>query len=511
MRMPQITAKLRAQMPERRDAEAGGECAQPRARRVPRPLAALLAVALVMTVAWTIVTPALQGPDENSHFGYVQAFAETGHLPGDSARPMFSSEQLLAASASNADQAAAQSKTTMEWSARAYHQWQASNDALPARARKDGGGPNPASGNPPLYYVVESLAYRVGSGGDFFTRLELARLASALWILVTVTGVWLLAGEVFARDRLLQFTAAGAAALAPMVQFVSSTVTPDAMLYGLWSLALWLGVRILRRGLTPRDAASFLGVIGLACCVKATSYGLLPPALFVLVVSGVRVVRSRGGVAAPLAAGGGALAATLGTWLIVARVLHRSAASQVSAAGGIEGGLNVRQLLSYVWQFYLPRLPFMTDFPSIAPTIPVYDVWLKGAWAAFGWLEVTFPDPVYRLLAAVTLAVAIAAGAATWRDRRRVDLVTMAFLVLVAVVLVGGLHWTEYHQLLAGASNFNQGRYLLPLIGIAGLVVAQATRVLPSGQRLVAAAGLLGGLLVLDLFSLGLTLERFYA
>jgi hypothetical protein len=40
--------------------------------RPPAPLGALLLVAALLGVAWTVVTPAFQAPDENAHFGYVQ-------------------------------------------------------------------------------------------------------------------------------------------------------------------------------------------------------------------------------------------------------------------------------------------------------------------------------------------------------------------------------------------------------------------------------------------------------
>ncbi len=52
-----------------------------RARAIPRPLAALLVVATIQVVAWMIVLPPFQGPDEDAHFAYVQHLAETGQRP----------------------------------------------------------------------------------------------------------------------------------------------------------------------------------------------------------------------------------------------------------------------------------------------------------------------------------------------------------------------------------------------------------------------------------------------
>ena len=60
----------------------------------------------MLAIAWALVTPAFQAPDEQSHFGYVQSLVEGPGLPGQAGRPLFSSEQRLAAAQSNADQAA---------------------------------------------------------------------------------------------------------------------------------------------------------------------------------------------------------------------------------------------------------------------------------------------------------------------------------------------------------------------------------------------------------------------
>ena len=479
--------------------------------RPPAPLAALLALTALLGTAWALVTPVFQAPDENSHFAYVQTLAETFELPGDPKLPKASTEQDVAASVSNADQAAAQLPVRMEWSAAAYDRWRARAAGFPRSARIDGGGANPAASNPPLYYLGEGAAYRLAEGGDLFTRVLVLRLASVLWLLGTVVGVWLLVGELLGRDRLLQLAAAGTAGLLPMVAFVSATINPDAMLYACWSFALWLGVLVLRRGLTPARAAALFAVVGLACVVKATSYALVPGAALVL-AEGLRRAgdadrraRLRAGAAA--AAG---LVGTLGVWFVLALLLDRAAAAQVSDAAG-HAQTNVREFVSYVWQFYLPRLPFMTRSVLPGDGLPAYTVWFKTGWGAFGWLEVRFPAMLYRVLAAITVGVALVALAGLWRARHRVDRAVVLFFAVVGVALLVGLHWTEYRLLRGGAGPFNVGRYLFPLVGLAGLGVAQTLRTLRPALRPAGAAVALSGLLVLNLYSLALMVERFYA
>jgi hypothetical protein len=191
-------------------------------------------------------------------------------------------------------------------------------------------------------------------------------------------------------------------------------------------------------------------------------------------------------------------------------VLDREASAQLTTATSTSG-LNVRELLSYLWQFYLPRLPFQTDYPTIAQAIPVYDIWLKMGWAAFGWTEVTFPGPVYVVLATATALVGVAAAVGLWRDRFSIDRGVAALFLLAAVVLLAGLHWTEFRQLEGGSGNFNQGRYLFPLLGLGGLATAQAIRLLAPARRGLAVAGVVGGLFLLQVASLALMMARFYA
>ncbi len=58
--------------------------------------------------------------------------------------------------------------------------------------------------------------------------------------------------------------------------------------------------------------------------------------------------------------------AIVGGWVVLARALARPASEQLTNVA-TASGLNSRELGSYLWQFYLPRLPFMQDFFSVVP------------------------------------------------------------------------------------------------------------------------------------------------
>ena len=97
------------------------------------------------------------------------------------------------------------------------------------------------------------------------------------------------------------------------------------------------------------------------------------------------------------------------------------------------------------------------------------------------------------------------------RARRGLDLRVLAFLALACLALLGGLHWTDYHQVEAGSNGFMQGRYAFPVIGVIALALAGAVSLLPQRWRPPATGAAIAGLLVFHLFSIGLVLERFYA
>ena len=499
------TPRTRPLPAERRNGGGGGR------RRPPAALVALMAVSLLLAVTWAAVLPAFQAPDEQSHFNYVQTIGTRFALPGDPERPFFSTQVEQAIAAVNSDQVAAQRPVKPEWDERVEDAWAATEEQAP---RDDAGGPGPGSSYPPTAYAWMAIGYVAASSGTLFDELLGARLVSALWLPITVLGTWLLAGEVFRRRRLLQAAAAAVPALAPMVAFVTASVSPDGMLYAVWTLALWLGVRCVRRGVPLGSAAAFFALVGLACTIKTVSYALLPPAVLVAVLG--LVARRPLGAGSMLRLGAAALvplALTLGAWFLGASLGDRTAAAGVAetAAPPSTSGSSLREFLSYLWQYYLPRTPIQTDYRIPPGGYPLLQVWITQGWAAFGWLEVKFTPWVYRILALLTVGVGAAAAAALFRARRRLDLRVAGFLALAFVGLLAGLHWTDYHQLEGGLRGFMQARYLFPAIGILGLALAGAISLVRTRWRGAVTGAAVAGLLVFHLFSLGLVLGRFYA
>jgi hypothetical protein len=172
----------------------------------------------------------------------------------------------------------------------------------------------------------------------------------------------------------------------------------------------------------------------------------------------------------------------------------------------------MREFGSYLLNFYLPFHPgFLREFEGLR-RFPLYSIWLKTSWGAFGWLETRYPEPVYPLFAVATVATFGGAALAIRRGAARVPWRVVALFALMLAVLLAGLHWLEYRELVTLRYGIRlQGRYLLPLMPIAGAAVAAALTLLAERRRPVAAGAVVGTMAALQVTALALVAGRFYA
>jgi 4-amino-4-deoxy-L-arabinose transferase-like glycosyltransferase len=480
-----------------------------RRRGPPRSLAILMVATALLGVTWALVVPAWQSPDEPQHFAYAQSLATRFALPGDKHRRSFSSAQGFADAVVGASRGAFYPDAVPpDWSASDYARYRAALAGNPSAS--DGGGPNSAAANPPLYYLYASIAYWVSGGGsDALDQLYAMRIWDVALLLITVAAAWLLSGEVLGPRRDAQLVCAAVAGLVPAETFVSTSVNPDSLMVALWALALWLGARVITRAGRRSDSVALGLVTAAAVLTKATSYALVPAALLALLL-GWRLQPSaeRQTITSQFAVPLAALAAPILGWLALAAALGRSAVNTIQTGPGAHS-FNIRQFLSYLWQFYLPRLPFMTRFRETSQ-LPLYDLWIREGWGVFGWRDLAMPDWIYKVCALVSAAVAVGGAVIVARFRDRLRLALLAFFALALIALLVGLHVTDYRAIIAGQSAVIQGRYLLPVLPLFGLAVGLIVTRIPAAWRTATAGGILAVLLVLQVVALSSVATGYY-
>lgn len=460
-----------------RDRLAAVSRPRPGWRRPPAPLAALLGIVAIVGLCWALAVPPWQSPDEFAHYAYVESLATSLRLPGNPNRGIYSLDQTIAIRESDAANVAFQPQVVPpSWSRADYNAYLQSKDVRTHAMRADGGGPSSASGNPPAYYLFGALGYLLDPGGTAYGRLYAIRLEGVVLLLLTTLGGWLLGGETFARRPLLQLLVAAMTALLPMTTFMSTNVNPDALTITEWTFALWLAARIVTRRASPRDVAAACALVAVAILTKDTSFALLAPELVAIVVGLVRLPAPARFRALPSVAASTLLTAVpVGIWLILSPSIGGTAIAHVATGGR---SFNVRQFLSYVWQFYLPRLPFMRPF-RLVPGIPAVTVWVNEGTGSFGWLSVPLPAWITKLAEVLVVLLSAVTLGLLSRLRGLRSLGLLAVYAAALVCLLGLLHITEYRQWLGGGGAFLQGRYILPLVSLLALAVGLLVSRLP--------------------------------
>jgi hypothetical protein len=469
----------------------------------PRVAWAIAVVAVVNAAVWALIVPPWQAPDEIQHFAYVQYLAETGK---------FSVDPQATRNYSEEHQYAMENGLTNEFrnSPRGRPPWrQADRRALEERDRqadpsKSDGGGAPSLNYTPEYYAVASIGYRAFDWGDVFNRLLGTRLVSALLAGMTTLLVWLFARELFQREGFLPNTAALSVALLPQFGFIGGVANNDNLLIAFTSLELYLLARSLRRGLTVRLALLIGIVLALGYLAKPSMAAFGPVVAGVLAWPALRSRDARLLTRAGVALAG--FAAVAFAWIGVAALSDRGVTT-VSTAN--TRPFSLHDFLSYVYHFYLPSLPGMTD-PWFGAQSPVYTVWMHSFFATFGWSDTQFPDPVYKALTALCVGIAALLVVAARRERRAarraLPVIVVSAVALVSLLLL--LHVTFY--LTHAGYPGEQGRYLLPLAAVFGAAVAASTLGLGRRWAPLLATFYVTALACFTVFSYGLELTRYY-
>jgi 4-amino-4-deoxy-L-arabinose transferase-like glycosyltransferase len=481
---------------------------------MPRPLALLLIVAVLQTLAWDIALPAFQGPDEAAHFAVIQHLAETGNLPNPNSGGGPDSEEVGAALTTlNLQSLIGNLTGRPAWSAADLQYWREVEAHLPPGAATSGNGPNAIAKNPPLYYAVMAIPYRALLWLPLLKRLFVMRLFNSLCFLATIILTWLIAGELFARVRWKQLLAAGVVALQPQLAFMGAVINADNLLIALVTAFLYAALRLVRHGPTLKRVLATSVLAAAACLTHGRGLVTIPVLFVALVVTWIRYRPA----ARETLQGAGAALGTLLTAFIAFALFGRS-----SGGGSIYGGqvhdlnsgqFNVKQFISSIYQFYFPKLPSL--HPRIGPEYGYRQVFIDTFYGTFGSLEVTFKARVYdalQVLSAIGLVAFYTACVVRWR-RLRAQWPTVLVLLALLVTTLFFMHYVSYRALLGngGSDPLIVGRYLLPMISLFGLAIAFTAGALPRRLGPPLAAVILSAGVLLSLAGIGITMARFYA
>jgi Predicted membrane protein (DUF2142) len=489
------------------------------ANRSPRRLALwLFVIAALNFGCWAVITPAFQSPDEVDHFAYTQSLVERGEAPSQnpgSPLPRWSSSESLALEDTSFFTDHQVGDTRPPWLSLREREY-SSHAAAEHPPSSNGGGNETAATHGPIYYAALAPAYWLASSSPF-DQLTLMRFTSALIGALSVLFAYLLMRELAPGRPWLAVLTALLVAYQPMYGFISGAVNNDVGVNaGAAALELLL-IRMVRRGVNVRWGLLTALVLILLPLVKGTAYALYPVAGIAVVIALWRHHRRSD------APGWAALALSA----ILLRVLSTriggifrpvSGTSAVSAetAGSVSGSTSAALhdplgYLGYLWQVFLPRLPFMAKHfeNTSSPAFVIFD---ERGWGAFGWYVVFFPKWVYVvLLVAMLLTVALGIVAvvreSTFVRRHAPELFVLALMPIAVVAGVEAAFYTPGTRPLI--AEF--GRYAFPAIVPLAALAVGSLHAFGRRSMVYAGAGLLVAMLALSYAAQLTTLTGFYA
>ncbi len=482
-----------------------------------RTAAWLFAIAALNFACWALITPPFQAPDEVDHFAYTQSLVQRGEAPSrnpGSPLARWSGAETLALEGMDFFSDHQVGDTRVPWTSRQQDEYR-EQVAAKHPSSSDGGGNETAATHGAIYYAALAPAYLLASSSPF-SQLTLMRLTSALIGALTVVFAFLLARELAPGRPWLWVLAALLVAYQPMYGFISGAVNNDVGVNaGAAALELLL-IMMLRRGVTLR-----LGLLAGALLVglpvvKGTAYSLYPVAGIVLLATLWRHHRR-----ADIPGWTALVATALALRESSARFAHVFHPAAVGTSTPLEVGAPVGAVsealahplgyLGYLWQVFLPRLPFMarhwetTNFPGFV-------IFVERGWGAFGWYDVLYPHRFYYVILAAMIAVPILGLIAIrreWPFVRR-HLLELAILALMPLAVVAGVEAAFYTTGTRPAvAEF--GRYAFPAIAPLAVLVVASLHAFGRRWMVYVGAGLLVAMIALSYSSQLLTLTGFYA
>jgi 4-amino-4-deoxy-L-arabinose transferase-like glycosyltransferase len=472
--------------------------------------AGVFAVAVAITLSWSLVTPPFQAPDEQDHFAYVQQLAENGKTPSQAdGLPAWSTSLRIGLQSVRALSANEQADGRPPWLEHDERVWARREGA--GASRKDGGGPTTAATHGPVYYGVMTVPYRLAGGASIWSQLTLMRIFSGLLSALTVLFVLLAAREVAPRRPLFAVGAALLVALNPMFTFIGASVNNDVGVNTAAALFLLLVVRAARRGLSIPLALGLGVTLGVLPVIKGTSYALYVVAAIALLALLLSRRDRKVLVGAVVAVAAVVLVQIL--WSSIAAGFGRTTFTTPGGGAPITGaslwdtaGLS----LGYLWQIFFPVLPSMFDHYPYHEW-PAYTIYVVRGWGSFGWYAIDFPALVYQTIIAGTVATLGCAAVFarrrwTWLKANWVIVVTLLATPVIVVAAVERAFATPGQRTLIA----EMGRYAFPAIGALAILAAGAWAAF--GERWAArlTTAVVVSLMVLTYAAQLLTLGGFY-
>lgn len=485
-------------------------------------LALLLVLTITRGIAYVLVIPPWQTPDEPSHFAYVRFVAQNHCLPAFERIPV--GEEILA-------------------SMPHFDFWTLRYQALGPPLSDEGTEFRIASRHPPLYYLLGTFLLLPFKGEESICQLYLLRLISVLMGALTVMVAFRATKMLFPGDPVLPLTVSAFIAFLPMHSFMSASVNNDNLAELIGSLLIYSLLRIIRDGISSLKGLGLTILLVAGYFTKRTTFFAIPLVVMTVPVYlwtrtfGIREswltaqrwlrgllskardvgtvvkdrpeLRKRIAIMALIGFLCGALCILLigqrqvrrdyGSSCVQATLTHQLHLPLVAQEHDLSQPACLKITLPQILKFtrtsrgYIEKA-FSLDGrgPSAMSSYLLFSLLTFASfWANFGWMNIPLDPAWYGIFAVISLVACLGLGLRILRERRcsgeqilfRERWQKAALLVLLLASL---LICSQTCSLMVIQNIPQQGRYLFPaIVPLSTLFILGLRELIPSSYRYV--------------------------
>lgn len=400
------------------------------------------------------LVPIWHTPDEQAHFAQVAYFAQFNKMPGagpDLNREIFESEKLLGTLRDDRgnNKFTFNPEYRIEYTDSFVGKYEQEIKNLPRSYRSELVRYESAN-YPPLYYWLSGLVYKLFYYSDLITRIFATRFVSIILHLLMVYFAWLIAKEVFPKNKLNQITLPVIVGFQPMLSFVSVGINSDNLFNLLFTIIIYLNILVIKYKVSRNKILVVILVLSLTYLTKPQFILAIPMIILALLFSQFLNFKH-------------------------SKIYKAGMFSLMLFLFGL--GIIIlmnRDFVNIIEKFYpqsfFPESPkinisFITFFQqtllhSYKEVVPWY-------WGVFNWLGVTFPRDVHRVINRILIIAAIGIFIYIWKivkKRTKEDYIIL-YLILASLFYFLGITIYNYLFTLNHGFPFGiQGRYYFPTI-----------------------------------------------
>jgi 4-amino-4-deoxy-L-arabinose transferase-like glycosyltransferase len=474
----------------------------------------LLLIMLLKGVLWSIAFPLWQGPDEEDHYNVIQFIGELGRLP-DAGDTYLIDEIALSRELADVGRLPYAPEQRQAFSDTAVGPGEDAIAALDAGLRSsfDLGMVGKLNKATPLYYIMASIPYRLFSGQTLLARAQTQRLFSLAMSAGIVVAAYLISRQLFPHRPALRLTIPILVAFQPMLSQMTAVVTVDGFFFLIYSILIFLSIRVFRDGLDWKLGAALAVVFSIGFLTKPTINGYAPLIALLVLYDFWRGKQRRKQIIIGTVVMGLIIVALTSWWMLRSLQIN----NDLFYFNPVLEGHRIIQNPFYDYGFFEHMIDY---YQSVAGGIFV--TW----WAHFGWIDTPLPPYVYDLLRLLTAAAAAGLALLLWRSRANrpsfaswksglsgAPLVVWLFQLLIVLTPVLLLQiydltfWWQY-----GNGRGLQGRYWLgTAVPMLTLYTVGLLALVPQRWHGAAHNVLRAGMIVLNFAALlGYILPRYY-